>query len=129
MQMHMQGHGYQYRKGPESLRGAQPTGIYLGFLAAAPRPGCLNNIDHSRAMAAQGLQTHYKREHGIKPFMCRKCDKAIAVRVDEKNCGTLWCCICGSDFKHKRPLKVHIKAFGNGHHYQSSTFQLQQFSP
>ncbi|KAK8593431.1 hypothetical protein V6N12_045512 [Hibiscus sabdariffa] len=98
----MWGHGSQYRKGPKSLRGTQPTRM-LRLPCYYCAPGCRNN----------------KRKHGIKPFMCRKCGKAFAVRGDlrthEKNCGKLWYCICGSDLKHKISLIDHIKVFGNSH--------------
>ncbi|CAM6102020.1 unnamed protein product [Calypogeia fissa] len=127
MQTHMSEHGSEHMEGLEPQRQTLPAEMMrLPCYCCVKR--CNNNIDHVQAKPLNDFATlkiHYKRKHGIKTFKCQKCNQKFAFRADwrahEENCGQLWFCVCGANFKQKRSLNKHIQKLGTGHAPRGST--------
>ncbi|KAG9158708.1 hypothetical protein Leryth_023482 [Lithospermum erythrorhizon] len=98
MQMHMWGHGSQYRKGPESLKGTKPISSMLKLPCYCCAEGCKNSIDHQdpRPLKETGHSKH--------TLQTKTWDRSLSIVGN-----------VGSLFAHKRSLKDHVRAFGDGH--------------
>ncbi|KAG5387210.1 hypothetical protein IGI04_038680 [Brassica rapa subsp. trilocularis] len=94
MQMHMWGHGSQYRKGPESLRETKSS-----------------SSNASNALQKKAWSQTFPLPQEVRENVCG--ERRLENALEE-----LWeavFCVWGSDFKHKRSLKDHVRAFGDGH--------------
>ncbi|KAF2616772.1 hypothetical protein F2Q68_00042403 [Brassica cretica] len=99
MQMHMWGHGSQYRKGPESLRGTKSSSSILRLPCYCCAEGSWSQTFPLPQEVHENVCGERRLENAREELW-----EAVVLRLR-----------IGSDFKHKRSLKDHVRAFGDGH--------------
>nr|AWI62591.1 c2h2 protein [Cajanus cajan] len=125
LQMHMRGHGDEYKTPAALAKPHKETGSEPKLIKrySCPYAGCKRNKDHKKFQPLKTIlcvKNHYKRTHCDKSYTCSRCNtKKFSVMADlkthEKHCGKdKWLCSCGTTFSRKDKLFGHIALF-QGH--------------